>query len=268
MAALYSILLKLVSESGSTLSPTQGHHAYALFLDLLNQSSPRLAAELHKEGTNKPFTISPLMGRFKRTSGGIAVAAGAECSIRITFLREDIFAHFMDATYITASRPLRLESAVFRLEQVCFNSRQSPHCRTGSYEELFYTAPAVPSVTLRFTSPTAFRSGGKRNVLFPDPALVFTGYLRKWQYFSPVRLDEDLAGHIRQVTLARHRLRTYILHFSGYQETGFEGECLFNLPAGLCENKLKMLNALADFAFYCGTGAKTTMGMGQTRRKI
>jgi CRISPR-associated endoribonuclease Cas6 len=31
-------------------------------------------------------------------------------------------------------------------------------------------------------------------------------------------------------------------------------------------DKLKALNALADFAFYCGTGAKTTMGMGQTRR--
>ena len=26
------------------------------------------------------------------------------------------------------------------------------------------------------------------------------------------------------------------------------------------------LNALADYAFFCGTGHKTTQGMGQTRR--
>ena len=30
---------------------------------------------------------------------------------------------------------------------------------------------------------------------------------------------------------------------------------------------LRLVNLLADFAFYCGTGYKTTMGMGQTRRQ-
>ena len=34
----------------------------------------------------------------------------------------------------------------------------------------------------------------------------------------------------------------------------------------LDENMLRVTNCLADFAFYCGTGYKTTMGMGQTRR--
>ncbi len=29
---------------------------------------------------------------------------------------------------------------------------------------------------------------------------------------------------------------------------------------------LQIANCLANFAFYCGTGYKTTMGMGQTRR--
>ena len=30
---------------------------------------------------------------------------------------------------------------------------------------------------------------------------------------------------------------------------------------------LRWVNLLTDFAFYCGTGYKTTMGMGQTRRE-
>ena len=29
---------------------------------------------------------------------------------------------------------------------------------------------------------------------------------------------------------------------------------------------VRLFNALVDYAIYCGTGAKTTMGMGQTRR--
>ena len=30
--------------------------------------------------------------------------------------------------------------------------------------------------------------------------------------------------------------------------------------------KIKQMNALADFALYCGVGRKTTMGMGMVRR--
>lgn len=68
------------------------------------------------------------------------------------------------------------------------------------------------------------------------------------------------------MTLSRYKLQTRILHFINYQEVGFEGECSFEITDDTDEERLKWLNTLADFAFYCGTGAKTTMGMGQTRR--
>ncbi|MCU0532618.1 MAG: CRISPR system precrRNA processing endoribonuclease RAMP protein Cas6 [Hydrococcus sp. Prado102] len=32
--------------------------------------------------------------------------------------------------------------------------------------------------------------------------------------------------------------------------------------------QIQQLNALADFALYCGIGRKTTMGMGMVRRKL
>jgi CRISPR-associated endoribonuclease Cas6 len=32
--------------------------------------------------------------------------------------------------------------------------------------------------------------------------------------------------------------------------------------------QIKQLNALADYALYCGIGRKTTMGMGMGRRVI
>lgn len=266
MTALYSVLVKLRAENDTEISPTQGHHAYALFLDLLGHSSPGLSAGLHRDDASKPFTVSPLIGRFRRTGNGISIGRGAEYSLRLTFLKDDIYAHFMDAACKCADKPLRLETAVFSIQQVCFSPRQSLRCRMTSYEELYYGAGLDSSITLRFTSPTTFRSGGKRNVLMPDPALVFSSYLRKWQYFSPLKLDDGVAEHLKGITLSKHRVKTYIWHFTGYQETGFEGECIFTIPPLLDKTAVKAINTLAGFACYCGTGAKTTMGMGQTRR--
>ena len=74
----------------------------------------------------------------------------------------------------------------------------------------------------------------------------------------------DLAE--RATRIAKYKLETRILHFGSYQEIGFEGKCTVEIAPEVPEETVRSLNALADFAFYCGTGAKTAMGMGQTRR--
>jgi len=265
MTALYAVLLKLKADGEAIISPTQGHHAYGLFLSLIRQSSPRMADELHGSDSMKPFTISPLQGKFQRTGKSLKVVDASEYSIRLTFLKEDVFACFMDAALKAATQPLRLESAVFYIDHVVLHHDDSPLCHHQSYEELFAESACETKITLRFLSPTAFRSGGKRNVLFPAASLAFGSYLNRWQHFSPVEVGEPTAEFLESIVVARYKLNTHILHFKAYQETGFEGECTFELPAGVGEDCLKAMNALADFAFYCGTGAKTTMGMGQTR---
>ena len=57
-----------------------------------------------------------------------------------------------------------------------------------------------------------------------------------------------------------------MINFGNYQETGFTGQCSFILSDVLSMEQVQHINALADFAVYSGVGAKTTMGMGQTRR--
>ena len=47
---------------------------------------------------------------------------------------------------------------------------------------------------------------------------------------------------------------------------GFIGSATFRLAGRHPESILKGLNALADYAFYCGTGIGTEHGMGLTRR--
>lgn len=266
MTALYAVLLKLKADGDAIISPTQGHHAYGLFLELIRRANSSMADELHASDSMKPFTISPLQGKFQRSAKNLKVIGGYEYSIRLTFLKEDIFAYFMDAMLKAVSQPLRLESAIFHIDHVVLLHDDSPLCHHQSYEELCSESTSERKVRLQFLSPTAFRSGGKRNVLFPEASLAFGSYLSKWQHFSPIKVDEHTAEFLEQIIVARYKLNTRILHFNAYQETGFEGECTFELPADFDEDSLKTINALADFAFYAGTGAKTTMGMGQTRR--
>lgn len=266
MSAMYSVLLNLKPPEALVISPTQGHHAYALFLNLMHQANPKLAENMHKDTANKPFTISPLQGKFLRSGKELKLIPGSIYSIRLTFLTEEVFCYFMDAVLKNANKPLRLESAVFNIDRLLLNKNDSPLCDFRQYEELLSGALPEKKITLHFSSPVAFRSGGKRNVIFPDPRLIFGSYYNKWQDFSPLKLDDSLTGIWERIIVSQYRLNTHILHFTSYQEIGFEGHCTFELPEDLNGETSKVLNTLADFAFYCGTGAKTTMGMGQTRR--
>lgn len=267
MSSLHAILLKLKLEADAVIPPTHGHNAYAMFMELLRKSTPRLAAELHNPSPLKPFTISPLQGKFQRISKGLLkVNAGAECSFRLTFLRGDVFAYFMDAVLKSTGHPLAVSSAIFFIDSVVVDQSESQQCKHQDYEEVFSSACPSPKISLQFLTPTAFRSGGKRNVLFPEAKLVFNSYFSKWQHFSPIKMVDSLTKYWQDIILARYRCVTRMLDFGTYQETGFQGNCVYELPDFLNEDQVKALNALADFAFYCGTGAKTTMGMGQTRR--
>ena len=90
MAALYSVLLKLKSENEAVISPTQGYHAYALFLNLIRLSNPAVAEALHNLQTNKPFTLSSLQGSFVHIDKSLKLKPDTFYSIRLTFMAEDI----------------------------------------------------------------------------------------------------------------------------------------------------------------------------------
>jgi len=44
------------------------------------------------------------------------------------------------------------------------------------------------------------------------------------------------------------------------------GEVSYRILGDVEPLVIKQINALADFALYCGVGRKTPMGMGMTRR--
>jgi len=263
---VYSVSITLRALTEGVISETHGYQAYALLLSILRMSDQSLAEELHRLDGAKPFTVSPVQGRFGRVEGGLKVIPASTYSLRITFLKSDIFAHFLNGALKWGDNAVDLGLVSFRMEEVNPGFRRDSSTDFQSYQGILNGASAQHQIELQFSSPTAFRSGGKRNVVFPAAELVFGSYLNRWQAFSPLKLDDTISSWFDRIVVARYRLETHILNFGSYQEVGFTGRCRYELDRNTPEEVTLALNALADFAFYCGTGAKTTMGMGQTKR--
>jgi CRISPR/Cas system endoribonuclease Cas6 (RAMP superfamily) len=71
------------------------------------------------------------------------------------------------------------------------------------------------------------------------------------------------------VAVDSHRIRSAKHHLGrGRSFVGFVGQVTFAITQArkLDQAIVWQLNALADYAEFCGTGRKTTQGMGQTRR--
>ena len=263
----HAVELELTPLDNNPLPTTLSYNSYALFLNILKNSAPELAARLHAIDGPKPFTTAVIFPAHQRRPSSISMSM-KYLSLRLTFLSDEVFAYFLKSALEWSTRELQLGPSRFQVNQVQLLDVERPRKNFCSYEELLSAAKAEHNISLHFLSPTVFRSKGTRNTLFPQPELVFGSLLSRWNAFSPLKLDTKLQQCFEAlILLARYRLQTAMLNFGSYQEAGFTGRCNYLLDNALTEEQLRSINALAEFAFYSGVGAKTTMGMGQARRE-
>jgi CRISPR-associated endoribonuclease Cas6 len=275
-----SVVIYLIPPEDVTLRPTMGHHAHAVLLSLLRIGNPEKAEEAHATSRQKPFTVSPLIGDGERRGDFLRIRAGTECWLRYTFLDDALFAHFGNA-FLTQGLPsIRLGGATFQLSRmVASGTETNDWSGTKSYEELIDAARTDTRLRVRFHSPTAFRElsprGEKtRNQAHIDLVRCYQSWVNKWNAFAPMQIDKQslLDFVARHAGLTAVESRSRMLDFGKHKAIGFVGSCTYRFfMEGQPNNKeefemLRLVNLLADFAFYCGTGYKTTMGMGQTRR--
>jgi CRISPR-associated endoribonuclease Cas6 len=275
--ALHSIVLKLAPERGGRIGATHGHHAHAAFLKTVRQTDPALAEVLHMpELPMRPFTVSPLLGMGQGHAGPVTVAPERDYFLRFTVLYAPIFEQFMARFMRGDGRPrLRLGPMHFQVKEILATPGSHPWVGYDSMVHIAQTAEPVTSVTLEFTTPTAFSFGdrpwGRQVVPLPLPRLVFGSLSRAWNRLAPPSLGVDrraLRAYIEDnVVVARMAdVETRMLSYSNAPQLGFVGRVTFEFKGG--DQMLDaQLGALADLAFYAGVGYKTTMGMGQCRRR-
>lgn len=261
MLASFTITLKQTSKDEWTAPEATGGFVRALFYELLRSKAPGLAEEVHGSSSDAPFTVSPMI-RLRRSAEGEPPAY----RIRLTTLTEPVFDAVTQAVYPlhTTGAPVRISKAEFEVSDLDFR-RGKRLCRLARYEDIA-RGEAERVLPFRFHTPTAFKNG-RANIPLPIPRLMFGGYLRKWNTFAPegLRIDESLLGEIEEsVLISRHDIRSRTLDLGAMKMVGFTGECILAASNGIRPESLRALNTLARFACFSGTGAKTTIGMGQT----
>ncbi len=251
--------LKSDVERGLPSNYAVGLHAW--FLDQMRQLDPELSAYLHDGGSEKAFTVSDLLGSLPMRGRQIAIVAGETYQWSVSGLSQKV-SDSLARWLAQIPNILDLRSAPLQIQAI---SLAEP---ATSYTQLFtQTYPSAP-VSFSFLTPTSFRRKG-HHLPLPWPTNVYGSYLRRWNDFSGLPIDQEtfLTWIDESVIIRQHRLES--VKVSGGKAgsvTGFLGAVEFGLSKEGQENQefSQYFYALSALAPYCGTGHKTTHGLGQT----
>jgi len=268
---LLAAVITLAPVEPASAPAALGRAVHAWFLDRVGDVDTDLAGRLHEGEGTRPFTISNLWGGKKAHGSRVLLNPERPCWVRLTGLTEEVSKTILRVLPAAGDR-LTLAGIAFRVRETATETEQHPWAGRADYAELVqqYTLAVGQrprGVTLRFASPTLFRSHG-RDLPLPLPSSVFGGYLRKWNLFSPLALPEETRRYAEEcIALGRFKLRSHLVSFERGDKganVGFTGETRFRFLVGDGYWTRAML-LLAGYAFWAGTGYRTTVGLGQTQ---
>jgi len=251
-----SLTIPLTPEEPERLPENPRRALQATFYAWLRAGDAAVAGRVHDTDGPKPFTISDL---FRRRDS-------EDFWWRVTLLQDGLVGPL--------ARGLGYVTHVDLLGYAVPIRHQAVDLQGQSYVDLARQARADTRFEMRFISPTSFRSQGM-HYLLPNPVTVWQSWLNRWNSFAPQELQYNvntLDAVTAHMAISRHDLHTETTRYEGdrYQQIGFVGQVSYRVVRShlLGDEIMRRLNALADYAFYCGTGHHTTRGMGQTRRVV
>jgi CRISPR-associated endoribonuclease Cas6 len=218
-----------------------------------------------------PFAVSlPLPAEVHRPAGQAVSDEGGRFRLRLSWLADADLKGLLDWAGSLRADPVRVETNRSRmlLEEAMVSPTLTQRWnRWVPYDRLYEEASdSLRLVTLKFYSPTTLERSGSPYPL-PDPCGIFLGYSRAWDAFSGIALAQGLREAIDEyLLLVDFRIQRRLSADEEGAVPGFVGSAKFRLAGRHPESILKGLNALADYAFFCGTGIGTERGMGLTRR--
>jgi len=263
---LYSIVFQLNVLEHPIIQATTGRFVNALFYNLLNAIDPSMAEELHNVSSEKPFTLSPLHGKFEHSEHSHLLKINTNYPVwfRVTILDDTIFFKLVHHIKQKKINKIFLDKTIFNVSKIQITKDQHFLANFITFEDLWNNHTYFKSFTFNFMTPTSF-SKNDFDYPLPEPSIVYKSLFNKWNAFSSFPIsDVALKKLINHITVSRFDIRTQSLLFHKYKKIGFIGDVTFftNLKK---TDYLSLFNMLSFFAFYSGVGKKTTMGMGQIK---
>lgn len=257
---LVGLVFELSSSTGGVLplQYTVGLHAW--FLDQVRQTDPELSAYLHDGESEKAFTISGLNGALIPQGKELFVAADRVYRWYVTGLSQRV------ATWL--SQWVNALPSEVGLRQLPLRILSCQIAKPATTYTALLSTEAEKSLTLSFLSPTSFRRKGHHFPL-PVPVNLFHSYLRRWNDFSGRVFATDVFLEWVDEGAIVHRCQLNTTKVQAGKKgsvTGFTGAIELGLSSIAAKNAegRQLFYALGELAVYCGTGHKTTFGLGQT----
>lgn len=262
-AELVGLMLELTPRAASHLYAQYAIGLHAWFLGQVQQTDPELSKILHDEQSEKAFTISGLEGDLLNSGKEFQLLADRIYRWYVTGLSMRVVQWL---SQWVKNLPERID---LRNADLLIRSWDLVLPPTTYLQLLAVESPANRTIKLSFITPTSFRSK-KHHFPLPVPENVFHSYLRRWNNFSGMNVDqaEFLEWVEENVIITRHKLESQkVAAGKKGMVTGFTGAVEFGLgrSGGDRQDFVQLFYALGRLAPYCGTGHKTTFGLGQTR---
>ncbi|MGC1528054.1 MAG: CRISPR-associated endoribonuclease Cas6, partial [Phormidesmis sp.] len=240
---------------------TIGLHAW--FLQQIQTFDPDLSAYMHDSGAEKPFSLTGLNGQF------VTHAQQLQLQKEKTY-RWKINSFSNKVTQGLGKWLKQLPSEVeLKNAPLIINAVHLAQPATTYPKLLRQQKETTGSVSLSFISPTSFRRKG-HHLPLPWPTNVFHSYLRRWNNFAKKQVDQTafLDWIDSHVIIQRHQIESMkVVAGKRGSVTGFVGAIAYTLDRTAAEQPdfCSLFYALVQLAPYCGTGHKTTFGLGETQ---
>ena len=224
-----------------------GFDIYKLFTEHIKREA------LSREGSIKPFSISPLRGKdLSLVDGKCRVKEGVAYSFGITGLNEEYVENLSDFADSLLYKELQLGDALLRCQGV-----RSLFKSPKSYLRFMTEAEVYDKIWFKLLTPLCMKvdDGVSRH---PKPDILMEKLLRKWNALSDHFFP---ASDFKKIKIQRYRLMPEVYFGEGL--SGSKGDWEFVFANGAGEDFRWMVNALARFASLANLGDYTEKGMGQ-----
>lgn len=269
-----SIVVKLRSITDGSLLNSNGLLLHAIWYKTWadgDEKMQALAQKMHEiEDSKKPFTISPLMNLKSDARGICHFKIGQESWFRITSLSDELTDNLSSWINKIKRTCIEMEKTIWYIEDIYQFQDEHPWAGQMSYASIMQLVEMKlrnATWTLEFATPMTL-NGSKFVFPFPQPDSLARSWTRKWLTFSPDAVKtspDEMFQEIREnISIAHYQLKTETVRIRGVSLPGCLGTITYK-DHGLPPEMRQALNVLMHFSFFCGSGYKTTQGLGQTR---